>query len=198
MQDPHPLHALISQLCKLPGVGQKSAQRLAFFFLSLPQPSVQEFSQVLLHTRQHIQYCQTCFNISFQPTCSICLDPNRNTKILCVVAEPKDMFALERTGDFKGIYHILGGVISPLDGIHPQALRIAELIHRLQESLSSEIIFAINPTIEGDATVLYLMHALHAYPAKKTRLAYGLPVGSDLDYADDLTLKKAFSGRTQL
>ena len=192
----HPLQPLITQLCKLPGVGQKSAQRLAFFLLTLPLDSVREFAQVMFDTRKNIQYCQECFNISVTQTCHICQDVGRVSHGLCVVAQPKDILALERTHSFKGVYHVLGGVISPLDGIYPDVLRIKELIGRIQTLNVSEIVFAINPTIEGDATVLYLTDALRKMPCKKTRLAYGLPVGGDLDYADELTLKKAFMGRT--
>ena len=198
MDNQNPLTPLIAQLSKLPGVGQKSAQRLAFFFLSLPKPDVSEFASVLTNTRTHIQYCQRCHNISLSTTCFVCADPKRLAHQLCVVAEPKDIFAIERMMTYKGLYHVLGGVISPLDGIHPEALRIPELLYRLKNDAISEIILAINPTIEGDATVLYLTHILKEFNVSKSKLAYGLPAGADMDYADDLTLRKAFSGRTPL
>jgi recombination protein RecR len=189
---------LIQQLSKLPGVGQKSAQRLAFFMLSLPQGEVDTMAQVMKDTRQRIRYCSACYNISYSDACFVCSNPKRNTHQLCVVAEPRDVFAIEKTQEYKGLYHVLGGLISPIDGVHPEALRIAELIQRIKQGHISELIFAINPTIEGDATVLYLTHVFQSLPIQKTRLAYGLPVGSDMDYADEMTLRKALTGRTPL
>ncbi len=198
MDEQNPLQALITQLTKLPGVGQKSAQRLAFFFLSLPKPDVTQFAKVLTHTRDNIQYCKHCFNISLSEACFICSDPRRDPHQLCVVAEPKDIFAIERTLAFKGKYHVLGGLLSPIDGIHPELLRIPELVRRLKSEAITELVLAINPTIEGDATILYLTQVLQEWPISKTKLAYGLPVGADMDYADDMTLRKALSGRTPL
>ncbi len=194
----NPLQDLVVQFSKLPGIGQKSAQRLAFFILSLPQQDVKTMARTLVHTREHIQYCQSCFNISYSDCCFICANTKRMPHQLCVVAEPRDIFALEKTQEYKGLYHVLGGLISPIDGIHPETLRITELIQRLKTGAFSELIFAINPTIEGDATVLYLTHIFKPLPIQKTRLAYGLPVGADMDYADEMTLKKALSGRTAL
>jgi len=194
----NPLKPLITQLSKMPGVGQKSAQRLAFFFLGLPQKEVQDFAETLVQTRSSIRYCKICFNIATEVQCHICTDAKRITTQLCVVSEPKDIFAIERTLSYKGLYHVLGGVISPIDGIHPESLRIAELIKRLQAGGVEEIVLAINPTIEGEATVLYLTQILNAFPITKSKLAYGLPVGSDMDYADELTLRKSLAGRTPL
>lgn len=182
----------------MPGVGPKSAQRLAFFFLSLPENQVQTFSDTLIQTRKRIRYCERCFNITMSHKCHICLDENRDPKKLAVVAEPKDIFALERTKAFRGVYHVLGGVISPIDGVHPDVLRIKELYQRLDDEPIEEVILAINPTIEGDATVLYLSNTLKQRGVTITKLAHGLPMGSDIDYADDLTLQKAFMGRNVL
>ncbi|MBT6121497.1 recombination protein RecR [bacterium] len=194
----NPLDGLMTQLTKFPGVGQKSAQRMAFFLLSIPGKDVHSMASTMVDTRQRIRYCERCFNISFEKTCSICEDSNRDRSLLCVVSEPKDIFAIERAGQFKGNYHVLGGLISPIDGILPESLRIKELIERLKSEPLSEVIFAINPTIEGDATILYLTKILASFETKLSSLAYGLPVGSDMDYADELTLQKAFQGRQGL
>ncbi len=192
----HPLAGLMQQFQKLPGVGPKSAQRLAFFILSLPAKEVAEFAKVMVETRQTIRYCERCYNISIEPLCHICQDPLREKDTLCVVAEPRDILALERTREYKGRYHVLGGLISPLDGIHPEVLRINELVQRLKHESVRELILAINPTIEGDATSLYLTQLLKNDAPKISKLAYGLPVGADMDYADELTLQKALRGRT--
>jgi recombination protein RecR len=194
----NPLTPLVAQLSKLPGVGPKSAQRLAFFFLSMPPSEVTEFSETLVKTRTSIRYCSRCFNLAFSELCFVCENPARQPHQLCVVAEPKDIFALERTQVYKGLYHVLGGVLSPIDGIHPEVLRIPELIKRLRTEPITELVLAINPTIEGDATVLYLTHILQEFPVSKSKLAYGLPVGSDMDYADEMTLRKSVLGRTPL
>tara|TARA_Y100001970_G_scaffold291725_1_gene430036 strand:+ start:1381 stop:1974 length:594 start_codon:yes stop_codon:yes gene_type:complete len=191
----NPLEPLISQLKRLPGIGDKSAQRLAFFLLSISEKEVEKMATTMLSTRKKIVYCQSCYNISLESTCYICLDDNRIQDKICVVSEPKDIFALERTGVYKGVYHVLGGLISPLDGVHPESLRIKELVQRLQEKSYNEVIFAINPTVEGDATILYLSAILESLKLTITKLAYGLPMGSDIDYADEMTLAKAISSR---
>ena len=198
MEGVNPLTELIDQLQKLSGVGPKSAQRLAFYFLSMPREEVDRFSQVLTRTRTNIRYCRRCFNISFSEQCFICSDSSREQRAVCLVAEPRDIFALERTHEFRGVYHVLGGLISPLDGIHPETLRIQELMARLKTEPIAELILAINPTVEGEATILYLTHELKGYPVKLTKLAYGLPVGGDIDYADEMTLQRAFQGRVQI
>ena len=192
----NPLSGLIEQLSKLPSIGQKSAQRLAFFLLSLPTQEVEKMASVMVTTKKTTRYCNTCFNISTQDTCHICQNNNRDKHTLCVVAEPRDIFALERTHDYRGLYHVLGGLVSPLDGVHPESLRVPELINRIKHNTFNEIILAINPTIEGDATLLYLQDVLTPYSVKITKLAYGLPAGSDIDYADELTLQKALMGRS--
>ena len=191
----NPLDPLILELSKLPGIGPKSAQRLAFFLLSLPEEDVVHMATTMKSVRQSIKYCYTCFNISLSEQCHVCSDSTRHHGQLCIVAEPKDIFAIERTHEFRGVYHVLGGLISPLDGTYPDSLRIAELIDRLKKSEYSEVILAINPTIEGESTILYLQSLLKSYDVNVSTLAYGLPVGSDMDYADELTLQKAFLGR---
>lgn len=176
-------------------MGEKSAQRLAFFFLSLSPEEVEGFSNELIRTRKAIRYCSQCYNIAISDLCHICADPSRDPGSLCVVADPRDIFSLEKAAVFKGHYHVLGGLISPLDGIHPELLRLRELVDRLKNKAFSEVILAINPTVEGDATILYLEKLLAPLQVKVSRLAYGLPMGADIEYTDELTLQKAFQGR---
>jgi recombination protein RecR len=192
----NPLEDLIKELCKLPGIGAKSAMRLAFFFLTLPIEEVHKISSAISSTREKITYCKKCYSISLTDRCFVCSDITRNISQLCIVAEPRDLFAIEKTREFKGLYHVLGGLISPIDGIHPETLRIQELIARLKQDAIKEIILAINPTIEGDATILYLSKILEPFQIKLTKLAYGLPIGSNIDYADEITLQKSLLGRT--
>jgi len=196
--DGSPLTPLTTQLKKLPGIGPKSAQRLAFFLLSLPKQEVQQMAQEMVQTREKIRFCDQCFNISLTQKCYICTDHRRDPTQICVVAEPRDIFAMEKTHEFKGLYHVLGGLISPIDGMHPETLRIKELTERLQQNVIEELIFAINPSIEGDATVLYLSKLLSNHAQTITKLAHGLPMGADIDYTDELTLQKALQGRTQI
>ena len=182
----------------LPGIGEKSAQRLAFFLISMPQNTIDTFASKMVTTRRNIQYCKTCFNISWTDQCHICQSTTRSTATICVVADPRDIFALERSQTYRGVYHVLGGLLSPIEGIHPDMLRIQELLSRIQTLKPAEVILAINPTIEGEATILYLHNLLEKYPLKCTKLAYGLPIGSDIDYADDMTLQRAWSGRREI
>lgn len=198
MAEEGPLEPLICELSKLPGIGRKSAQRLAFHFMSLPVKQVETFSSVLTDIRSRLKYCRTCFNICFEVTCSICQDDTRDERTLCVVSNPQDILALERTQEYRGLYHVLGGLLSPIDGVHPEMLRIRELTSRIQSSEVSELILAINSTIEGEATILYLTSLFEGRSLRITKLASGLPLGSDIDYADELTLQRAFSGRTVL
>jgi len=191
----NPLEPLIAALKAFPGVGEKSAQRMAFFLLSIPQHNVNAIAQAMVSTRASIRYCNTCFNLSAQDVCHVCKDTARERHRLCVVAEPKDIFAIERTHMYKGVYHVLGGLISPLDGVQPESLRIAELINRLKSQTFEEILFAINPTVEGDSTIMYISAVLKSFNVTFTKLAYGLPMGSDIDYADELTLTKAITDR---
>ncbi len=191
----NPLDPLIEQLKKFPGIGEKSAQRLAFYVLGLSQQNVNQMAESLVTTRESIRYCDRCFNISLEALCHVCNDPKRDVAQLCIVAEPRDIFAIERTHAFKGYYHVLGGLISPLDGVQPELLRIKELTDRLGKEPFKELLFAINPTVEGDTTVMYLTSVLSAFDVSFTRLSYGLPMGADIDYVDEITLTKAISSR---
>ena len=193
-----PIAGLVSQFKKLPGVGEKSAQRLAFFILSMSESDVTTFSSELVTTRRSIQYCSQCFSISRQEQCHICLDPSRDLDRLCIVSDPQDVFSIEKTKSFRGVYHVLGGLISPLDGVHPEMLRIPELVARLKKHSYKELILAINSTVEGDATVMYLQSILKSFEVSISKLAHGLPMGADIDYADELTLQKALEGRILL
>ncbi len=192
----HPLQPLIDHFSKLPGVGPKSAQRLAFHVLSMPVSDVQSFATVLRHTRENTRYCERCFHITTEQYCDVCTSVKRDNGICCVVAHPRDVMAIERTSSYQGVYHVLGGLLSPLDGMHPQSLRIPELIARVRQAAFREIVLAISPTIEGEATALYLGDVLASYGIRLSKLAYGLPVGADMDYTDELTLQRALMGRT--
>lgn len=194
----NPLEALTKQLSQFPGVGEKSAQRMAFFLLSLPKEKVAHMATVMTSTRERIRYCNRCFNLSFEPECFICANPNRIRNQVCVVASPKDIYALEKAGEYKGLYHVLGGLLSPLDGMHAEVLRIQELMQRLREEAFDEVILALNSTIEGEATMLYLNERLSSFNTLVSKLAYGLPVGADLDYTDEVTLQRAISGRARM
>jgi len=194
----HPLQPLIDHFSKLPGVGPKSAQRLAFHVLSMQAGDVRAFSDVLRQTRENTRYCERCFHITTEQYCDVCRSPKRDDRICCVVAHPKDVMAIERTASYSGVYHVLGGLLSPLDGMHPQSLRIPELIERVRHTSFREIVLAISPTIEGEATALYLGEVLAPYGVKLSKLAYGLPVGADMDYTDELTLQRALMGRTPM
>lgn len=193
-----PFEDLISQFIKLPGIGPKSAQRLAFYILSLPQNEVKELSDALIEAKNKIKFCSKCFNLTIDDHCIICSDNLRDKTKLCVVAEPKDLIAIERSGKYTGLYHILGGVISPLDGISPNTLRIKELLTRIKNENIKEIIMALNPTVEGEATVIYLTKLISPIGIELTRIAYGLPAGSDLDYADEITIMRAVNDRVKI
>lgn len=193
-----PLSNLISELSRLPGIGYKTAQRLAFYILSMDKKNVQSIADALVDVKENVHFCQRCFNISSQMECDICSNVNRNKEKICVVSEPKDLIAMERTNLFDGYYHVLGGVISPINGIGPDQLRVKELMKRLLDDDVKEVILAFNPNVEGDATILYLSRLINPSGIKITRIAYGLPVGSDMDYADETTLSKAFEGRISL
>jgi recombination protein RecR len=196
---PEPVARLIEALERLPGIGPKTAQRLAFFLLKRPVDEVRELSESLLAVKERIVYCRTCFNFTEQDPCRICADPARDPRLLCIVEEPNDMLARERTGDFKGRYHVLLGALSPLDGIGPEDLKIRELLARLDRTSGmSEVILATNPNVEGEATALYLAKLLRPLGMRVTRIARGLPVGGDLEYADQVTLSKALEGRREI
>ncbi|TFB54194.1 recombination mediator RecR [Cryobacterium tagatosivorans] len=186
---------LIDELNRLPGIGPKSAQRIAFHILQTQNFDVSRLAHVLLEVREKVRFCDICGNVSEQQTCMICRDPRRNPAIICVVEEAKDVVAIERTREFKGLYHVLGGAISPIDGIGPDDLRIRQLMQRLADNTVQEVIIATDPNLEGEATATYLSRLLTTLEIRVTRLASGLPVGGDLEYADEVTLGRAFEGR---
>ncbi|HEY3736378.1 MAG TPA: recombination mediator RecR [Jatrophihabitans sp.] len=189
---------LIDELGRLPGVGPKSAQRIAFHLLAAEAADVERLAQTLIRVKRDVKFCSICGNVSEQDVCRICTDPRRDPTVICVVEEPKDVNAVERTREFRGRYHVLGGAISPIDGIGPDDLRIRELLTRLQDGAVTEIILATDPNLEGEATATYLARLIGPIGIAVSRLASGLPVGGDLEYADEVTLGRAFSGRRRL
>ena len=192
-----PLAELIAQLERLPGVGQKSAQRLAFHLLRLPEDDVRRLAESMTKARSTIRMCEECQNVSEEPLCPICSDPRRHRDQICVVAEARDIVAVERINEYKGVYHVLHGLMNPLDGIGPEQLKIRELLARIGSGVE-EVIVATNPTVEGDATALYLARLIKPLGVKVTRLAHGMPVGGELDYADSATLLSALEYRREL
>jgi len=186
---------LIDELGRLPGVGPKGAQRIAFHLLQAEPVDVRRLAEVLLEVKARVRFCATCFNVSEDDECRICRDPRRDQSVLCVVEEYKDVVAIERTKEFRGRYHVLGGAISPIDGIGPDQLHITELLKRLADGAITEVILATDPNLEGEATATYLTRMLKPLGLRITRLASGLPVGGDLEYADEVTLGRAFAGR---
>ena len=193
-----PLTELIAQFERLPGIGRKTAQRLAYSILEQPPERAEKFAEALVNARRKIHFCKVCQALTDMDTCAICADTERDHSVICVVAEPKDVMAFERTREYNGTYHVLHGVISPLDGIGPEQLRIKELMARLSDSGVTEIIMATNPTVEGEATASYLSRMIKPLGIKVTRLAYGIPVGGDLEYADEYTLARALEGRNEI
>lgn len=193
-----PLTELISQFERLPGIGRKTAQRLAFSILEQPPENAEKFAEALLNARRKIHFCKVCQGLTDSEICGICGDNRRDCGVICVVAEPRDVMAFERTREYQGLYHVLHGVISPLDGITPDQLRIKELMSRLGSDEVREIIMATNPTVEGEATASYLSRLIKTMGIKVTRLAYGIPVGGDLEYADEFTLARALEGRNEI
>lgn len=189
---------LIDELSRLPGVGPKSAQRIAFFILDAQAEDVQRLAQVLQDVKERVRFCEICGNVTEQEVCAICRDERRDATVLCVVEESKDVVAVERTREYCGKYHVLGGAISPIDGIGPDELRIRELMARLADGEITEIILATDPNTEGEVTATYLTRLIAPLEITVTRLASGLPVGGDLEYADEITLGRAFAGRQQL
>jgi recombination protein RecR len=195
-----PVARLIEAFSRLPGVGPKTAQRLTFYLLRAPDAEARQLAAALVAVRDQVVFCERCFNISDAPLCPICRDPARDQRRLCVVEEPLDVLALERTGEFKGLYHVLQGAISPIDGIGPDRLRIRELLDRVDEAKAAEepfeeVILATNPTLEGEATAMYLDERIDAHVGLVSRIARGIPVGGDLEYADEVTLIRALQGR---
>jgi recombination protein RecR len=192
-----PLARLIEQLQRLPGIGPKSAQRLALHLLKRPEEEVAALAAALLEAKQQVGLCTVCFHLSAEPICDICSTPNRDDHTLCVVADSRDVIALEKTREYRGKYHVLGGLISPMEGISPEQLQIQPLIRRASRPQVAEVILAISPSIEGETTTLYLGQLLKPF-TKVTRIAFGLPMGGDLEYADEITLAKALEGRREL
>lgn len=189
---------LIDELNRLPGVGPKSAQRLALHVLRAPPDEVRRLSEVLVEVKEKVAFCRRCFNLSEGELCTVCADSTRDPALICVVEDVKDLAALERTGEFRGTYHVLGGCISPLDGIGPEDLRIRELVERVRDEGTKEVVLATPPSVEGEATATYVSGLLKPLGIRVTRIASGLPVGGDLDYADEVTLGRALTGRREI
>jgi recombination protein RecR len=193
-----PVAKLIDELGRLPGVGPKSASRLAYYLLRAPREQALSLAEAILEVKERIVLCSRCFNITESNPCAICQDADRDQRMICVVEEPLDVLALDRTGEFKGLYHVLHGAISPVDGIGPDKLRIRELLERVDRERPEEVILAMNPNIEGDATAMYIARQLVSTGVSISRPASGLPVGGDLEYADEITLGRALAGRRTL
>ncbi|MBP0962933.1 MAG: recombination protein RecR [Oscillospiraceae bacterium] len=193
-----PLTRLIEQFEKLPGVGRKGAQRLAFHVLGLPKEKAVDFANAILEAHEKIKKCTVCQNLTDAELCPVCMDGGRDRGVICVVEDPRDVIAFERTREYKGVYHVLHGLISPMEGIGPEQLTIKELIGRLGDGEVREVIMATNPTVEGEATAMYLARLIKPMDIKVTRLAYGIPVGGNLEYADEVTLYRALEGRSEL
>jgi len=192
------IQELIDELGKLPGIGPKSAQRIAFHIVQSERVDINHLVEVLRLVKEKVRFCSKCFNVAEEEECKICRDPRRDNSTICVVEESKDVIAIERTREFKGKYHVLGGAISPIDGIGPEQLRIRELLARLSDANITEVIIATDPNLEGEATATYLARTIKPLGIKISRLASGLPVGGDLEYADEVTLGRAFEGRRSL
>lgn len=193
-----PISRLIEEFSKLPGVGRKTAQRLAFHIINMNMNDVEALSKAIVEAKKEIKYCSICYNITDKDPCSMCSNKNRDSGIICVVEDPRDVAAMEKTKEFHGQYHVLNGVISPMDGIGPDMIRVKELIQRLGNQEVREVIMATNPTIEGEATAMYIARLLKPMGIKVTRIAHGLPVGGDLEYADEVTITKALEGRREI
>jgi recombination protein RecR len=193
-----PIQRLIEAFERLPGIGPKSASRLAFYMLRAPDDQVQDLAEAIATLKENIVYCSRCQNLSQTDPCAICSDPGRDQHLVCVVEDPLDVVAIERTGVYKGLYHVLHGVINPVEGIGPEDLRVGSLLERLEQESIQEVLIATNPNMEGEATAMYLARLLHPKGVRITRLARGLPVGGDLEYADEVTLSRALEGRRDI
>jgi recombination protein RecR len=192
-----PIARLVEELSRLPGIGPKTASRLTFYLLRAPKEQVKALSQAIGELKEKIVTCEICYNVTEESPCDICRDEERDRSLLCVVEEPLDVIAIERTG-YKGLYHVLGGVISPVEGVGPENLKIAQLLRRLESEPVKEVILATNPSLEGESTAIYIRRLLSSSPIKVTRIAHGLPVGGDLEYADQVTLTRALEGRREM
>lgn len=195
---PQALEKLSEQFAKFPGIGRKSAQRLAYYLLSMPEKEAEAFAEAILEAKRTIKNCPICQNLTDSDICPICSSPKRDASVICVVAEPKDVIAIERAGEFNGKYHVLHGVISPMSHIGPDDLKVKELLNRISSGGVNEVIMATNPDTEGEATAMYISRLLRPLGVKVTRLAYGIPVGSNLEYADSATLMRALEGRIEM
>lgn len=193
-----PIQDLITELGRLPGVGPKSAQRLAFHLLTVEPADAERLAAAIVAVKDRVRFCARCFNVSEHDECRVCRDSRRDPSVLCVVEEPRDLLAIEKTAEFRGRYHVLGGAISPLDGVGPDQLRVRELLVRLRDEAVTEVVLATNPNTEGEATASYLARLLKDVGIRVSRLASGLPVGGDLEYADEVTLGRAFAGRREV
>ncbi|MDQ3304531.1 MAG: recombination mediator RecR [Actinomycetota bacterium] len=193
-----PVQDLIEELGRLPGVGPKSAQRIAFHLLKLPKEEAVRLARAVIEMKERVSFCARCFNVAEGDECGVCADPRRDARVLCVVEEPRDIVAVEKTHEFRGRYHVLQGAISPIEGIGPEQLKVRELLARLEPEQISEVILCTNPNIEGEATAMYLARLLAPLGLRVTRIASGLPVGGDLEYADELTLGRALEGRREV
>jgi recombination protein RecR len=195
-----PVNRLITELSKLPGIGQRTAQRLAFHLLRVPEQDALGLAEAIKDVKERVGHCEICFNLSEGPTCRICEDERRDRSVICVIEEPADVISIERTHEYLGVYHVLGGALSPIDGIDPEDLKIAELVTRVREGDVAEVVIATNPTTSGEATAYFIAEALRELDREVsvTRLASGLPMGADLEYADEVTLGKALAGRRAL
>ena len=203
MNDPAPVTAaplarLIEEFYKLPGIGPKSAQRLAYYLLRMPAGEARSLAEAIIEVKERVTFCSICQNVTEADPCRVCSDEQRDRSVICVVEEPLDILAMERTRAYRGLYHVLHGAISPMDGVGPEDLKVAELLNRLRSGEVQEIILATNPNLEGEATAMYLGRLISPLGPKVTRLARGLPVGGDLEYADDVTLARALEGRQEM
>lgn len=195
---PKSIASLIEHFQKFPSVGPKSAQRMAFYLLRMPMSEVEKFAQSMINAKQNTRTCEVCFNLSATSPCEICQSPQRDKSTICVVAETKDLIAIEKTNEYKGLYHVLQGLISPMDGIGADDIRVKELLNRLTNDEVKEVILALSPSVEGEATSLYLNKLIKPFGIKISRIAFGLPVGADLEYADEITIAKAIEGRHEI
>ncbi|TWI52859.1 recombination mediator RecR [Halalkalibacter nanhaiisediminis] len=198
MQYPEPIAKLIDGFMKLPGIGPKTASRLAFFVLDMKEDDVLDFAKALVNAKRNLTYCSVCHNITDMDPCRICEDTHRDQTVVCVLQDAKDVIAMEKMKEYRGKYHVLHGAISPMDGVGPEDIKIPELLKRLQDDTIQEVIIATNPTIEGEATAMYISRLVKPTGIKVTRIAHGLPVGGDLEYADEVTLSRAIEGRREL
>ena len=198
MADVEAIQRLVNQLSRLPGIGRKTAQRLAYHIISLPEEQVKELAVAIFNGKQQVHFCPVCGNFTDVDPCAICSDPNRRHDVICVVKDPRDVNAMERMRDYNGLYHVLHGVISPMDGVGPDDIRIRELMQRLSDGSVQEVVLATNPDVEGEATASYIARLIKPMGIRVTRIAHGVPVGGELEYTDEITLLRAFQGRREL